>query len=75
MPVGKALAFWSEHDERACADAIASGSLLNDPLDLRPLPLAGIPGWYAGNGSEAFHRSAACYQPKRAGRHYPSPFG
>jgi hypothetical protein len=56
-----------------CAQAIEAGRLLNDPLELRPLPLSGIPGWHAGNDDEAFHRTAACYQPKRAGRVYPAP--
>lgn len=74
MLVGKALAFWPPH-ERECASAIARGRLLNDPLELRPLPLAGIPGWFAGNADEAFHHSAVCYQSKRAGRSYPSPLG
>jgi hypothetical protein len=58
-----------------CADAIASGQLLRDPQELRPLPLSGIPGWHAGNESEAFHLTAECYQPLRQGRLYPSPLG
>jgi hypothetical protein len=56
-----------------CADAIATGRLLRDPLELRPLPLSGMPGWHAENDSEAFHLHAACYQPLRAGRRYPAP--
>jgi len=75
--VGKALVFQSAHDieiakvRAICAQAIAASRLLNDPLELRPLPLSGIPGWHAGNADEAFHRTAVCYQPKRAGREYP----
>jgi hypothetical protein len=49
------------------------GHLLRDPLELRPLPLSGIPGWHAGNDSEAFHLTTECYQPLRQGRHYPAP--
>ena len=77
--VGKALVFQPAPGADAadlgtlCAQAIEEGRLLNDPLELRPLPLSGIPGWHAGNDDEAFHRTAACYQPKRAGRVYPAP--
>lgn len=77
--VGKAVVFVATADESrssvlaVCAEAIAQGHLLRDPLDLRPLPLAGIPGWHAGNDDEAFHRNTACYQPLREGRRYPPP--
>ena len=77
--VGKALVFTCGADADAakvpsrCADGIAGGVLLRDPLELRPLPLSGVPGWHPDNGGEAFHRTAACYQPLRAGRHYPPP--
>lgn len=76
--VGKALVFLPApgvglpHVRDACAAAIASGQLLHDPLDLRPLPLAGIPGWRADNAQEAFHLTTACYQPRRADRQYPA---
>ncbi|MEO9079553.1 MAG: DUF3025 domain-containing protein [Rhodanobacter sp.] len=74
--VGKALVFQSEVGDmdnvRAqCALAIAHGQLLNDPLELRPLPLAGVPGWREENAGEAFHRTTPCYQCKREGREYP----
>ncbi|MGN2254760.1 DUF3025 domain-containing protein [Frateuria sp. GZRe12] len=72
--VGKAIAVIGH--EAACervAQAIAQGRLLRDPQELRPLPLSGIPGWCAGNASEAFHRQAVCYQPLRPGRVYPEP--
>ncbi|KZC18642.1 MULTISPECIES: DUF3025 domain-containing protein [Rhodanobacter] len=72
--VGKALVFQSDSDAglpAPCATAIGSGRLLLDPLELRPLPLSGIPGWHPDNADEAFHRHAACYQPRRAGRAYP----
>ncbi|MHB1056446.1 MAG: DUF3025 domain-containing protein [Rhodanobacter sp.] len=54
-----------------CAEAIAADQALHDPQELRPLPLSGIPGWHPDNAGEAFHRSTACYQPRRAGRVYP----
>lgn len=77
--VGKALAVCAEGAAawevvlEACARGIAAGRLLNDPLELRPLPLSGIPGWHPANGGETFHRQAPCYQPRREGRTYPSP--
>ncbi len=73
--VGKALVFGGEDAAESLptrgAEAIATGRLLDDPLELRPLPLSGIPGWHPANADEAFHRNAACYQPRRAGRVYP----
>lgn len=73
--VAKALVFRCDDAAESlparCAEAIAAGRLLHDPQELRPLPLSGIPGWHPGNADEAFHRSAACYQPRRAGRAYP----
>lgn len=77
--VGKALVVLASDDASHadavahCAKAITAGRILRDPLELRPLPLSGIPGWHADNDSEAFHQSAACYQPLRDGRTYPAP--
>jgi len=56
------------------AAAIQRGGLLNDPQELRPLPLSGIPGWHPDNEAEVFYRDAPCFCPLRAGRHYPAPF-
>lgn len=53
------------------AAAIGAGSVLNDPQELRPLPLAGIPGWHAASADPNYYRSAACFRPLRAGRTYP----
>jgi hypothetical protein len=53
---------------------IDAGALLNDPQELRPLPLSGIPGWCAANASEHFYRGAPCFRPLRAGRRYPPPW-
>lgn len=75
--VGKALVFQSARDvdiaqvRTGCAEAIALSRLLHDPLELRPLPLSGIPGWHVDNDDETFHRTTICYQPRRAGRQYP----
>ncbi len=59
----------------ACTQAIRAGTVLRDPLELRPLPLAGIPGWHPDNGQEVFCREAACFRPARAGRCYPAALG
>lgn len=58
---------------REVANGIANGELLRDPTELRPLPLAGIPGWYPDNVHEGFYREAPCFRPLRPGRRYPPP--
>lgn len=74
--VGKCLVVQGDADDAACvlraARAIAEGAVLNDPLELRPLPLAGVPGWYPGQ-DDRFFAEAGCFQPVRAGRVYPPP--
>ncbi|HUD43420.1 MAG TPA: DUF3025 domain-containing protein [Dokdonella sp.] len=64
---------WPE-PEAALAQAIAECRLLADPQELRPLPLAGIPGWHLRPPPEAFYRTEACFRPLRPGRRYPPPF-
>ncbi|HRQ65072.1 MAG TPA: DUF3025 domain-containing protein [Xanthomonadaceae bacterium] len=78
--VGKCLAVASETLSMAqavasVADGIASGALLRDPQELRPMPLSGLPGWHPENTREAFHREADSYRPLRQGRCYPEPLG
>lgn len=55
------------------AACVAAGALLNDPQELRPLPMMGLPGWHPRAGEAAFYREGECFQPVRAGRHYPDP--
>jgi hypothetical protein len=55
------------------AAAIARGDCLADPQDLRPLPLAGIPGWHDGLQDGDFYRLQPCFRPLREGRIYPEP--
>jgi hypothetical protein len=55
------------------AQDIACGACLQDPQELRPLPLSGLPGWHPDSDDPAFHRQAPCYRPLRAGRVYPAP--
>lgn len=54
------------------ADAVACGRWLNDPQELRPLPVSGIPGWHASQSPE-FYLQAECFRPLRPGRNYPPP--
>lgn len=74
--VGKCVVVTGDHDDATCVDTVAraidDGRVLLDPLELRPLPLAGIPGWYPEQ-SGAFYATAECFQPVRAGRVYPAP--
>ena len=73
--VGKCVVVQGE-DDAACvagvATAIARGDVLEDPLELRPLPLAGIPGWHPGQDA-AFYAQADYFRPLRNGRTYPPP--
>lgn len=76
--VAKSLVVQALRGDTSCAVAevaarIASGALLADPQELRPLPLAGVPGWDPGNRDEAFYRCAPCLRPLRSGRRYPAP--
>jgi hypothetical protein len=75
LPVAQCLAL---ADTRALADAlraivadIHAGRRLRDPQELRPLPLAGLPGWHMRGDDEAFYRTAPCFRPVREGRRYP----
>lgn len=63
---------WREAESHVAAQ-IRSGRLLADPQELRPLPLAGIPGWHDPLPSDVFVREAPCFRPLRAGRRYPAP--
>lgn len=71
--VGKAMVFLGGSGDAldACAAAIDSGQALNDPQELRPFPLSGLPGWHDDGDAADFYRTAPCFQPRRAGRIYP----
>lgn len=60
------IAAWPAVEAAVAAD-IATGRLLADPQELRPLPLAGVPGW------ALFDAGAPCFRPLRPGRTYPAP--
>ncbi|HEY4146477.1 DUF3025 domain-containing protein [Pinirhizobacter sp.] len=71
--VGKAMVFLggSSGTLDACAAAIGRGEVLNDPQELRPFPLSGLPGWHEEGDAADFYRATACFQPVREGRLYP----
>ena len=73
--VGKCLVVVGD-DDVACVTAVAAAiedaSLLADPAELRPLPLAGIPGWHAFQDA-AFYQLTDYFRPLREGRLYPAP--
>jgi Protein of unknown function (DUF3025). len=52
--------------------SISTGTSLVMPTELRPLPLAGIPGWHAEQGA-AFYAQKDYFRPLREGRVYPRP--
>lgn len=52
--------------------AIRNGEVLEDPMELRPLPLTGIPGWHPDQDS-GFYAQADYFRPLREGRAYPPP--
>ena len=71
--VGKALVVLGQDISPAaavevCARTIRAGEWLRDPQELRPLPLAGVPGWHPENGRETFCREAPCFRPLPAHR-------
>ncbi|HDS1511905.1 DUF3025 domain-containing protein [Stenotrophomonas maltophilia] len=73
--VGKCVVVHGKADD-TCVDAvtaaIAEGRAVTDPLQLRPLPLAGVPGWHEGQ-DEVFYENTDYFRPLRAGRQYPPP--
>ncbi|MCK7594132.1 DUF3025 domain-containing protein [Pseudomarimonas salicorniae] len=76
--VGKALVVIDPRLDREAAvgrvsAAIACGDLLQDPQEMRPLPLMGLRGWHPRGGDPGFCREAECFQPVRPGRRYPDP--
>lgn len=73
--VGKCVVVVADDDAACVAEvvaAIAEGRLLADPAELRPLPLAGIPGWHSRQ-DETFYQPSDYFRPLRAGRSYPPP--
>ena len=55
--------------DRAVADALAAADGLT-PRSFAPLPVLGIPGWWAGNESASFYGDTSVFRP---GRRAPAP--
>ncbi len=75
--VGKCLVVQGGDDASAVAavaQAVKEGRVLCDPLELRPLPLMGVPGWWARQDDE-FYADDAYFRPLREGRVYPDVTG
>lgn len=56
---------WSGRNDildEGCAAAVAS---LSAPVDLAPLPVLGLPGWWDANESPEFYDNAAYFRPGR----------
>ncbi|MFI8719619.1 DUF3025 domain-containing protein [Stenotrophomonas sp. NPDC077464] len=73
--VGKCVVVQGDDDAQVVeqvAQAIARADVLNDPLELRPLPLMGIPGWHAAQDA-GFYQRVDYFRPLREGRQYPAP--
>lgn len=48
------------------AAALWAEASINHPADLFPLPVLGIPGWWAANADPAFYDNAQVFRPLRA---------
>lgn len=75
--VGKCLVVQDGDDARAVgavAQAVDEGRVLCDPLELRPLPLMGVPGWWAQQDAR-FYADERYFRPLREGRKYPNVTG
>ena len=72
--VGKCLVVMGDPDDGIArvVESISAGASLAAPSELRPLPLAGIPGWQAGRRAE-FYTQQDYFRPLREGRVYPRP--
>lgn len=73
--VGKCLVVQGDDDAAvvtAVAQSILDGGILALPTELRPLPLAGIPGWHPAQDAD-FYAQTDYFRPLREGRVYPVP--
>ncbi|KRA42389.1 DUF3025 domain-containing protein [Pseudoxanthomonas sp. Root630] len=72
--VGKCLVVLGDPADalKHVVESISAGAILAAPTELRPLPLAGIPGWHAAQGA-AFYAQEDYFRPLREGRVYPRP--
>lgn len=50
--------------DTALSEQIANQGSLVDPLQLTPLPLLGVPGWFEANNHPDFYQNTAYFRPK-----------
>jgi hypothetical protein len=64
---GKCLMLVSESLDPDAADAQAATALeaIDNPRQLPPLPVQGIPGWDAANADGAYYDNEAVFRPAR----------
>lgn len=62
-PLARQLA----HLDSLLADYLASPEHCRSTRDLSPVPLLGVPGWVADNGSAAYYDNTAYFRPGRRG--------
>jgi hypothetical protein len=51
--------------DTALSEQIANQGILIDPLQLTPLPLLGVPGWFDANKQPDFYQNTAYFRAKR----------
>ncbi|RVU37681.1 DUF3025 domain-containing protein [Rheinheimera riviphila] len=51
--------------DTALSEQIANQGIFGDPLQLTPLPLLGVPGWFFANEQPDFYQNSAYFRPKR----------
>ena len=55
------------HVDEFIAGQMLAGTLLTQPADLGPLPLAGVPGWWPGPQEDAFFDDLQVFRPPTPG--------
>ena len=51
--------------DKKIANEITQAEQLTIPKDLTPLPMLGVPGWWAENTNPAFYTNTDYFRPKR----------
>ena len=77
--IAKSVVFIGDQaPDDAALDAWLAGCIierhcLQDPQELRPIPLSGLAHWHACYGQSDFYACVPCFKPKRPGKSYPAP--
>jgi hypothetical protein len=54
-----------ERVDRLAAEVVADAARFGTPQSLAPLPVLGVPGWWAENEHEGFYDNTAYFRPAR----------